>query len=65
MSTPNTPQPPDLLVLEALLGTCRQVCRLNSSYEVRKAALDYEARLEKMKAQVVAKLAQSPTEEAA
>jgi hypothetical protein len=59
MSTPNTFPSPDLLVLEALLGTCRQVCRLNSSYEVRKAALDYESKLEKMKAQVVAKLAQS------
>jgi len=59
MTTPNTPQPPDLLVLEALLGTCRQVCRLNSSFEVRKAALDYESKLEKLKSQVLAKLAQS------
>ena len=47
---------PELVVLEALLETCRQTCRLNPSFEVRKAALDQEAELEKKKAKVLAKL---------
>lgn len=50
--TPN----PDLLVIDALLETCRQTCRLNPSFEVRKAALDQEAKLEKQKAQILARL---------
>lgn len=54
--TPN----PDLLVIDALLETCRQTCRLNPSFEVRKAALDQEAKLEKQKAQILARLQEVP-----
>lgn len=59
MSEPVTPHP-ELVVLEALLETCRQTCRLNPSFDVRKAALDQEGKLETQKARLLARLSAEP-----
>ena len=60
MSDQKAPEsPPELILLDALIETCRQTCRHNSNLDIRKAALDYESKLEKDKAKLVAKLAQS------
>lgn len=60
MSDPAAPEsPPELILLDALIETCRQTCRHNSNLDIRAAALDYERKLEKDKAKLVAKLAQS------
>jgi hypothetical protein len=54
--SPTTSPAPELVILEALLETCRQTCRLNPSFDVRRAALEQEAKLEKQKAAILAKL---------
>ncbi len=53
---PTTLPAPEIIVIEALLETCRQTCRLNPSFDVRRAALEQEAKLERQKAAILAKL---------
>jgi hypothetical protein len=55
---PDSSTPPELIVLDALLETLRQTCRLNPSFDVRKAAIEREGKLEREKAQLLAKLQQ-------
>jgi hypothetical protein len=60
MSDTTAPEtPPELILLDALIETCRQTCRHNSDIGIRKAALDFESKLERDKAKIVAKLALS------
>lgn len=56
---------PELIVLEALLETCRQTVRLNRSLPIRRAALDMETKLERQKASILAKICQEPKPEVA
>jgi hypothetical protein len=56
---------PELIVLEALLETCRQTVRLNRSLPIRRAAIEMETKLESQKARLLAKICEEPQPEVA
>lgn len=65
MSDPAAPEsPPELILLDALIDTCRQTCRHNPDLAIRRLALERETKLQREKERIVAGLAKTEEEAA-